>query len=330
MNLLSLPQFRPLPFLSNPHVQTVIANVVHWSSDRIRPASHVAPLPDGDAIVLHETTPPEWRPGDCCVALVHGLGGCHNSPYMRRLTNHLAEAKLRVYRIDMRGAGAGASLAKRIYNADCSADIREAVAWIHRRNPESPIMVAGFSLGGNIVLKMAGEAGEHPLPGLAGVATVAAPIDLSACSRLIADYPFYDRFYVRRLKAQVRLHLRHNPDQPDPGLSRIQTLYQFDDLYTAPRGGFANVLDYYDRASSSLWVPRLRIPTFMLTAKDDPFIAWEPYAELPTMPNLEVHVAPRGGHLGFLGLDGNGGIRWAEAQVLKWILKRAIPDIGAM
>ena len=168
--------------------------------------------------------------------------------------------------------------------------------------------------------------------GLAGVATVGAPIDISACSKLITDYPFYDRFYVRRLKAQVRLHLKHVPDQPDPGLSRIRTLYQFDDHYTVPRGGFADVPDYYDRASSSPWVSKIRVPTFMLTAKDDPFVAWEPYMQLPTMPNLEVHLAPRGGHLGFLGVDGNGGIRWAEAQVLKWILKQAScvrPSVGS-
>src|SRR3954447_9763414 len=108
------PAFRPLPLLGNPHVQTVVANLWGWTRDRLPSDPHPVRLPDGDTVVLHETTPRGWRVGAGCAVLVHCLGACSRSSSRRRTANHLSSHGLRVYRLDLRGAGAGLGLARRL------------------------------------------------------------------------------------------------------------------------------------------------------------------------------------------------------------------------
>jgi predicted alpha/beta-fold hydrolase len=320
--------FRSLPFLGNPHLQTVVANLFGWTRERVPSTLHLVPLPDGDLVALHETTPPKWTPGQPCVLLVHGLGGCHQSGYMRRMTNELAGHGLRVYRMDLRGCGAGMPHAREFYNAACSADVRECLEWMGTHNPGSSLLLVGFSLGGNIALKLAGEAASKPVRNLVGVVSLAAPIDLLRCSNLLAGLPFYDRFYSYHLVTQVRRRARLRPDLPAVEFPSRLTVRIFDEVYTAPRGGYAGAIDYYQRASSLPFIPEITLPTFLLSARDDPFVAWQPYADLPRRDNLEVHLSEGGGHLGFLGPDGRGGIRWAETRIIDWILRRATCSDG--
>jgi predicted alpha/beta-fold hydrolase len=324
MSSADLPRFRPLPFLSNPHVQTVVGHFAGWVPNKLAAQSMMVRLTDGDAVAIHENTSAEWEPGGDCVLLVHGLGGSHRSKYLVRVARRLLAQGFRVYRMDLRGTGATLPHCRRLYNAACSGDVRAAFESVRERNPASRIFVVGFSLGGNIALKLAGEAADDPLPGLAGIAAVAAPIDLIRCSELILRYPFYDRFYVRNLVRQVDAHARVHPHIPAPLWPKPMTLRLFDELYTAPRGGFPSALEYYRAASSFPLVPRIAVPAFLLTARDDPFVAWQPYDELPSQPHLRVHIASGGGHLGFLGPDGRGGFRWAETQIVHWLRQQLI------
>lgn len=313
--------FRPLPLLGNPHVQTVLGNLLSWTADRHAAKVWTVALSDGDALAVHDSRPPEWRAGGKIAALVHGLAGCHRSGYMRRIANRLTAAGVRVVRIDLRGAGAGATLARKFYNAACSPDVRAVLEALRREAPSSPIVLLGFSLGGNIVLRLAAEAAAaHPVAGLIAVGAVAPPIDLLRCSDLIRRQPFYDRFYVRQLIAQVRQHGRHFPDVAGVVFPARATLRDFDEVYTAPRWGFAGALDYYTRASSFPLIPDIRLPCLILTARDDPFVALAPFQEATPGPGVTIEVTPHGGHLGFLGGDGAGGIRWAETRVVAWTL----------
>ena len=314
--------FRTLPFLGNPHAQTVLGNLSSWTRDLLPSTPHVVPLADGDAVVLHETTPTAG-PATCCILLVHGLGGTHRSGYLRRIANVLVGRGMRIYRIDLRGCGASVRHARRLYNAACSGDVRTALDWIAARNPGKPLLIAGFSLGGNIVLKLAGEATDDPVPGLIGIVSVGAPLDLARCSAMIRDFPFYDRYYSKRLVAQVRLLGRLQPGVSIPAFPRRLTIREFDALYTAPVGGFDGVDDYHRQASALPFVPAIQLPAYLLAARDDPFVAWQSYAELPARPGQTIHLATHGGHLGFLGPDGRGGIRWAETQVIDWIVRQA-------
>jgi len=307
-------------FLGNPHVQTVLGNLLPGAAPRMPVRQRQVSLADGDRMVLHDSQPRSWQPGEPIVLLVHGLGGSHQSGTMVRLTGRLFPRGLRVVRLDLRGAGAGEALARRTYNGGCSGDVRAALELIHHEDPASPLLLAGFSLGGNIVLKLAGEAANRPVPGLQAVAAVAPPIDMERCSELLARQPFYDSYFVRALLGQVRRQQRYFPDEPRVRFPTKMTLRLFDELYTAPRGGYRDALDYYRRAASLPLLDAIQLPTFLLTAADDPFVAVQPFRELPSVGRREVHIVEHGGHLGFLGWDGAGGIRWAERRLADWLL----------
>src|SRR5262249_53913979 len=125
---------------------------------------------------------------------------------------------------------------------------------------------------------------------------------------------------ARNLVKLVRLHRRFFPELPVVEFPAELTLRQFDDVYTAPRGGFADAADYYRRASALPVMGGIAVPTLILTAQDDPFVDPAPIAHLPRRPGLEVRVVRRGGHLGFVGFDGGWACRWAERQLAAWIM----------
>jgi predicted alpha/beta-fold hydrolase len=314
--------FHPLPFLGNPHLQTLLGTLWQGPTLPLPAAEHQVLLPDGDRLVLHESVPPAWRAGGRIAVLVHGLGGSHRSVHVKRLGALLLPCGLRVVRIDLRGAGRGEALARRGYHGGCSDDVRVALTDVRRRCPGSPLVLIGLSLGGNIVLKLAGEAAAVTVPGLERVVAVSAPIDFERCAALLAlpRNRFYEAHYVRYLLDQVRRQGRHFPDVPRIRFPRRLTLRLFDELCTAPRSGFAGARDYYRRASALPLISSFAVPAFILTARDDPFIAVEPFEELKVPGHVEVHITERGGHLGFLGWDGAGGVRWAERRVVEWVM----------
>jgi predicted alpha/beta-fold hydrolase len=317
------PDFRPLPFLANAHLQTILGAYWPGSASPGSAQEHRVLLPDGDQLVLHDSRPPRWETGQRIALLVHGLGGSHRSPAIRRLAGLLFERGLRVVRIDLRGAGRGEALARRGYHGGCSDDVRAALTVVGSRSPASPLILVGLSLGGNIVLKLAGETSTYPVPGLERVAAVSPPIDMVRCSELLAlpRNRFYDKHYAHTLVEQVRRRQRLGRREPPIRFPRRLTLRLFDELYTAPRCGFADALDYYRRASALPVIPAIAVPTFILTARDDPFIAVTAFEALKVGPHIKVWITERGGHLGFLGWDGSGGVRWAERRVVEWVVE---------
>ena len=317
-------EFRPLPFLRNAHIQTVLGALVPGLDCPLPDQRHLVRLPDGDALVLHNNTPLGWKLGDPLALLVHGLSGSHASPHISRLAALLLTRRVRVVRMDLRGAGAGLALARGVYNASRSADVRAALAEIHTWSPSSPLLLVGLSLGGALVLRMAGEAADQPPPGLTRLAAVSPPLDLSRCAALIAlpKNRIYEDTFCRDLLFEARQRQRLFPDLPPLNFPRSRlTIRLFDDLYTAPRGGFVDAADYYRRASCAALIPHISLPAMILTARDDPFIAIEPFEELKAPSNVQVRIVKHGGHLGFLGWDGVGGIRWAEHRIVDWLLQ---------
>lgn len=313
--------FRPLPLLGNPHVQTILGAFLPGPACAPPQRRHVVTLPDGDALLLHENTPAAWQPGGPTALLLHGLTGCHLSPHIRRMAGRLLRRSVRTFRIDLRGAGSGMHLARGTYHAGRSDDVRAALHYLRILSPGSPLLLIGVSLGGNLALKLAGEAASDPVPGLCRVAVMNPPIDLARCAELISAprNRVYERRFVRDLVRAVTERQRLFPEEPPltfpPGL----TLVGFDDLYTAPRNGFADARDYYRRASSMPLIPDIRVPALIVTARDDPFIAVEPFEELRVPEHVRVEILPCGGHVGYVGWDGAGGVRWAERRLVEWI-----------
>ena len=319
-----LSNFKPLPLLSNPHIQTLLGHLLRGPSVKLPTRRHALWLPDGDGLMLHDTVPPGWLPGGPIAVLVHGLAGSHASPGMQRLGVFLLEQGARVVRLDQRGAGAGLPLARRCYHAGRSEDLREVLAEVHRWSPTSALLLAGVSLGANVSLKLAGEAVEHPVPGLTRVGVISPPIDLERCSVMLAHRRnrIYEGHFVGELMADAQRRQRFFPDLPPLRFPRRVTVRLFDDLYTAPRAGFSDSAEYYHRASSAPLIGRIALPTLILTARDDPFIAVEPFEELTPPPNVTLRILPHGGHVGFLGCDGSGGFRWAERRLVEWLMQK--------
>ena len=320
-------EFRPFPLLSHPHLQTFLGHLLPGPTVSLPTREVVLRLPDGDCLVLHDNTSPGWRPGGRMALILHGLTGSHNSPGVERIAARLLAHGLRTVRLDQRGAGKGLPLARHCYHAGRSDDVRAALEEMHRWSPDSPITLVGVSLGGNLVLKAAGETAEHPVPYLDRVAAMNPPIDVGRCAALMARPPnrMYDQYFVNLLVKDAWQRQRYFPDLPPLGFPRRMTTRLFDDLYTAPRNGFADALDYYRRSSSLPLIGRITVPTLILTARDDPFIAVEPFEEIKTPDNVQVCILPHGGHIGFVGWDGSGGVRWAESRVVDWVVKER-PD----
>jgi predicted alpha/beta-fold hydrolase len=314
--------FRPLPFLGNPHVQTLLGALLPGPRFLYATREHPVSLPDGDQLLLHDSFPPGWREGGRIVLLIHGLGGCHRSAHVQRLARLLAGRRLRVVRIDLRGVGRGMALARRPYHGGLSADVRAALAAMHAWSPRSPLAMVGLSLGGNLALKLAGEAADDPVPGLDRVVALSPPIDFIRCAALLAQprNRFYECYYLRHLLAQLRRRQRHFPAAPHLIFPHRMSMRLFDDLFTAPTWGFTGAEDYYRRASSLPLLERIKIPSLVLTARDDPFIAVQPFEDLLRSTSLKIHIIDRGGHVGFIGHDGAGGIRWAERRVAEWVI----------
>jgi predicted alpha/beta-fold hydrolase len=313
--------FRPWFLLRNPHAQTVLGAFWKSSAFPYRTTRRRVRLEDGDQLVIHDTVPIGWTAGEPIAVLVHGLGGSHHSGGIVRLARLLLARDIRVVRIDLRGTGAGFRLARGCYHAGCSSDVRAALALIHRLAPDSPLWLAGLSLGGNVALKLAGETDEHPVPNLVRVAAVAPPVDLDACLALLSrrQNRLYEWHFVRELLAEARRRSRLFPHPPLPSFPRRPSLRLFDDRYTAPRSGFRDATDYYARASAAPFVPNIRVPTLILAARDDPFVAFEPIEQLSCPANVTVRLTDHGGHVGFLGADGAGGWCWGEQAVAAWL-----------
>jgi predicted alpha/beta-fold hydrolase len=296
---------------------------------RYRAVQHRVPLDDGDTIVLHDDCPPQWRAGDRVALLIHGLAGCHESGYMRRIAHKLGARGIRAFRMDLRGCGAGLALARLPYHSGRSEGAAAAIAAVAHLAPQSPLSLVGFSLGGNIALKLAGELADRACGHLDSVMAVCPPVDLAACSRQIARWRSrpYDRFFVRLLVEQVAANRRLVSDAAGaPFARRPRSLWEFDDQFTAAVCGFGTADNYYASASSLPLLAQIEISTLILAAADDPLIPARALATANLPPALRLHMSDRGGHLGFIGRRGvDADRRWMDWRVVDWVLAAAAP-----
>jgi predicted alpha/beta-fold hydrolase len=324
--VLDVPPFKVHPFLRTAHLQTVIAPYLPFRPIPYSAKQHVVALADGDRVVLHDDVPAQWQPGGHVALLVHGLGGSHQSGYVARAALKLSQLGVRAFRMDLRGCGAGYNLARKPVHAGRSDDVAAALASVRKLCPASPIVVVGYSMGGNLVLKMAGEFGEDVPAQLDSVVSIAPPLDLHACSKNLRTgmNRIYDKHYVWRCIRQVERRRRLVPNALHRDLwPRPRSLREFDNVFTAPLGGFNDADDYYDQASARRVVPNIRVQTLILTAVDDPIIPASGFEQINYPDCVHVRMASAGGHMGFFsraGLDPDR--RWMDWRVVDWVKLR--------
>ncbi len=321
-------RFRPHPLLRGGHRQTLIGWLLSGAESDEAATKHEVPLDDGDRIVLHDDCPADWKAGDPTVLMLHGLCGSHRSAYMVRCAKKLNERGVRTFRMDLRGCGAGLALARYPYHAGRSEDATAALEAIARLCPDSPTTLVGFSLGGNITLKLLGECGERGPGNLDRGAAVCPPVDLRVCADSIerpAMTP-YRRYFLSLLVQHVEQRREVLPEAPGGEWSaKPKSVWEFDDGFTARICGFGSAENYYRACSSARYVPHIRLPALILTASDDPLVPVEPFHRLQLSDSTELAITEGGGHLGFIS-DGQADpdYRWMDWRLVEWILGREV------
>ncbi len=322
---MNVPPFVPHPWFRGKHAQTIVGR--YWGSPgrRLPAAAVEIALPDGDRLVVLDSIPDGWKPPRPAAVIVHGLAGHAETPHVVRLAWRLEQSGVRVVRVNLRGAGAGFGLARGIYHAGRSDDLRVVMNWLSERAPRSPIALAGFSLGANLVLKLASESAAEPVPNFDCVIAANPPLDLAMCARAMErpENRIYDFNFVRWLRAMVnRLHARF-PDLGPVNLADVKTLFDFDERYTAPRNNFGNAANYYAKCSVDAALARIPQPGLIVQAQDDPFIPLDAFLRAERPAHVALELVGGGGHLGYLSRDRwQGDRRWLEARLCTWLLSR--------
>lgn len=314
--------FLPKPRLRNGHLMTLYA----WARPRRFPRLQ-KPVPRyfdvaPDARVLaecHWQRQPASAPALLCL---HGLEGSSAAHYMCGLADKAFAQGFNVILLNQRNCGGTERLSPTLYHSGLTEDPRAVIEELRTLDRVPAIVVAGYSLGGNLALKLAGEYGDAPPRELKGVAAVSPVIELSQCVRSLErrQNVLYEWNFVRSLKARMR-----RKDEAWPGrfplerLREVHSVRSFDDVFTAPHFGFAGAEDYYDRASAMRVIDRVRTPALIITAKDDPFVPWQSFVDprVASNPHIALELLDHGGHCAFVAASTNGyDGYWAERRIV--------------
>jgi len=282
-----------------------------------------------DARVLADC---HWQPRPwerATLVALHGLNGSSDAHYMRGLAAKAFAGGLNVVRLNQRNCGDTEHLAAGLFHSGLTADAAHVVHELTQVDGLRAIAVAGYSLGGNLALKLAGEYGPNPPRSLVAVAAVSPIIEIEECTRAL-ERPanvLYQWNFVKDLKRRMRRKARLFPGRFDlTRLNAIRTVREFDAVYTAPHFGFRSAEDYYFRASALRVADRIRVPALIITSEDDPFVPAGPFRDprVTGNPCIDLRVCSHGGHCGFVGprSAGDDGY-WAEDQIVAFVESRA-------
>jgi uncharacterized protein len=337
-----LPEFRPLWWLPGGHAQTIATAFWRDPAPATNSVQQFVSVSDGDQVAIHDDLPAGWQPGDRVALLMHGLSGNAQSPMMVRVAQKLKLAGVRSFRLDLRGVGAGATLSRKTYHAGSSNDLAACVAKIEeicridadKNKIVSPLALIGVSISANVLLKYLGEQGENVASHVKAAIAVNPPVDLARCVRNLESgfNRFYNQYFVKSLMVQLE-HRRRNAPLADMPRTVFQSggIRTFDSWYTAPFAGYSSAEEYYEHCSSAHLVEKIRVPTFLLTSANDPFVPVKMFHELSSrFPScLEFVEVAGGGHVGYLGSNTSDPDRhWVEWRIME-ILDHLLPAASA-
>jgi uncharacterized protein len=337
------PGFQPRRFLRNGHLQTILGNYLPRRFDhlksRLPPAGaqlvEVAPAANGQIatqVLCHcHFQPAEVRASRPTAIIVHGLEGSSDSQYVVGNANKLWDAGANIIRMNMRNCGGTDNLTPTLYHSGLSGDVGAVLRFFIAQQRLESVALIGYSMGGNLVLKLAGELGDDAPAELKSVLAVSPALDLGPSADALHE-PLNRLYEMKFLNALLRRY-RHKaelfPRIYDAARARgIYSLREFDDRITAPYSGFTSASDYYDRAAAAHVVDRIAVPTLILHAVDDPFIRLtaQSRARILANPRITFLETSGGGHCAFLADQdltlGDDGY-WAESMLLRFLLEHA-------
>jgi uncharacterized protein len=322
-----VPPFHPAWWARGAHIQTLYGKLFR----RIPPAPTRLErwdTPDGDFVDVVRLAPAAAESPH--LLLLHGLEGGAQSHYAQGL---FGEARRLGWGMDLllhRSCGPEPNRLRRFYHSGETGDLAFVLDRLIAERPRAPIGVCGVSLGGNVLLKYLGERGERTPAALRGAVTISVPYDLARGSRHISRgfARVYESHFLQSLRRKVEAKRARFPDLPDTErLRRSRTLWDFDDVVTAPVHGFRDAADYYALSSSLGYLHAVRVPTLLLSAADDPFLPPDVLDDVRAAasdnPALRLEFSPRGGHAGFV----SGRVPWrpefyAERRTLEFLTAR--------
>jgi uncharacterized protein len=318
------PGFQPRPGLRGGHLQTLAAQFLRRRIHLPPPEDLHVQVAEGVQVLCHCHWQPDRRHAPALV-IVHGLEGSSQSQYVIGATAKALAAGMSVVRMNMRNCGRTGHLGPTLYHSGLSGDVREIALAVLRDQKVARLLLLGFSLGGNLVLKLAGEWGREAPAELRGVAAVSPALDLAASADALhlPANRLYELYFLWNLKRSVRAKARLYQGRYDlTRLRRLRSLRDFDHRVTAFYCGFESADDYYARASAAQLLDRLAVPVLVIHAADDPFIRITPSTRAKLLGNACIRYVEteHGGHCGFLGraADGDDG-RWAERAAVDFL-----------
>jgi predicted alpha/beta-fold hydrolase len=327
------------PLFRNPHLQTIAANfwkrpesshpidrrlyqtepnvqVSVWTQSSAGSLPVIRDLAAGSFLPANAANRAGSSPSRGDVVLVHGLEGSAEAPYMRSFATAALRSGYTAHRFNMRTCGGTEHLCQTLYHAGLTSDLL-AVLREFRRQGRPPAFLVGFSLGGNVVAKLAGELGHDAGDLIRGICAVSSPIDLAASARRIAhpDNRLYELRFVRRMRARISATGRYT----EIDLARLRSIAAIDDSITAPSFGFGDAANYYRTQSAIRYLPEIRLPALFLQSRDDTLVPFEIFErpEVRSNPCIELLATECGGHVGFLGRTPHRF--WADEVIMDWI-----------
>ena len=315
------PDYRPPWWYRGRHLQTLWGPMLR-PSGRPRLRRERLDTPDGDFLDLDWLEPaPAAAP---LVLILHGLEGSFRSHYVRGLCREAARLGLRAVVMNFRSCSGELNRAARLYHSGETSDLDWVLDRLERREPGARRGLVGVSLGGNVTLKWLGERGEDASDRVAAAVAISTPFHLAGCVRALdvgVCRALYTASFLRTLRAKIRAKAHLYRGRIDlPAALGARTFTEYDRFVTAPIYGFADEHDYWARSSSTAFLVKIRRPTLLINAVNDPFIPPSvlPRDEVAQSPWLEAAFVAEGGHAGFL--EGPWGTRsWAERRALAFL-----------
>lgn len=319
MPFLQHSSYRPPRGFRSGHVQSIYPSLfrvvpgVRYNRERIE-------TPDGDFLDLDWCT---GTPGDRLVVVSHGLEGSSEGSYVRGMVRAFRKAGWDCLAWNLRGCSGQDNLKLRTYHSGATDDLATVLSYVARTRRYRSIVLTGFSLGGNLTLKYLGERGRDFEAPVRKAVVFSAPSDLEAASRSLArsDNWIYMQKFLATLRGKVEAkRLQYPGELPAIDLRQVRSFRQFDDIFTAPSNGFVDAMDYWRSCSANRFVGNIGVPTLLVNARNDPFLAPEcfPIGAAEDSSDFFLEAPEHGGHVGFVRF-GRDGLYWSEQRALEFV-----------
>jgi predicted alpha/beta-fold hydrolase len=319
------PDFQPHALLRSGHAMTIAAAFVPRKFALPTPEQRLFQVDPWSKLLANCHWQAGKRKDAPVIVIIHGLEGSSDSNYVRGIGDKAFQRGYHVVRMNQRNCGGTEALTPTLYNSGMSGDYRAVFNELADVDGFEQIFFAGYSMGGNLVTKLAGEFGEAVPKALSGVCAVCPALDLAACADALErrDNYFYQRHFVAGLMARYQRKVKLFPDRyPQNGFKPgpVRTVREFDEVITAPCDGYRDADHYYEMASAKRVIEQVRVPMLMIVTEDDPFVPYVSFlaARADKVPAIRFRAQQHCGHCGFIS-NQNGPERfWAEQRVVEF------------